>query len=170
MWTLQYSFWNGGSKKYTVFICWSKLNKVGVKVHRFSWPSGLNHCFFSSHNADGVSSNPSSVNHILPLYSFFENNFNKFAFRVINLEKCNFKTCFYICDNILELFYGFPITYIFTFFSRKPSLWNVCNICGGRHLYTILKIKTMFFVKNKTKWKLALFQKVFDIKKWVLWL
>ena len=86
VWTLQYSFWNGGSKKYTVFICWSKLNKVGVEVHRFSWPSGLNHCFFASHSADGVSSNPSSVNHILPLYSFFENNFNKFAFRVINLE------------------------------------------------------------------------------------
>ena len=67
-----------GSKKYAVFICWSKLNKVGVKVHRFSWPSGLNHCFFASHNADGVSSNPSSVNHILPLYSLFENNFNTF--------------------------------------------------------------------------------------------
>ena len=32
-----------GSKKYTVFICWSKLNKVGVEVHMFSWPSGLNH-------------------------------------------------------------------------------------------------------------------------------
>ena len=128
VWTFQYSFRNGGSKKYRVFICWSKLNEVGYQVNWFSWPSGLRRCFgLQTALMAWVQIPAGSITFYLYNYhSIYENNFNKFAFGVINLEKYHFETCFDIHHNILEPFYGFPTILIYTFF--KETLTMKCII------------------------------------------